>query len=228
MTKVIGYVRVSTEDQAINGVSLDAQQDKIRQYCELYDLELVGIKIDAGKTAKNLDRQGLQDCLTMLDNGLVEGIIILKLDRLTRKIADLNYLLENYFNQHLLFSVQEKIDTSTAAGRLILNVLMSVSQWEVETISERTKTALSYKKSIGEHCGSIPLGYEIVNKKLEKTQQFETVIYIKELRKQGLSMAKIADQLNSESIPTARGGNWFGSTIKAILDREVINETKSA
>ena len=220
--KVIGYIRTSTEDQVTNGCSLDVQTKKIKQYCELYNLDLVDIKVDAGKTATNLNRTGLQSCLTILESNKAEGIIVLKLDRLTRKITDLNYLLDIYFKKFKLYSVVEQIDTSTASGRLVLNILTSVSQWEVETISERTKTALSYKKSVGEHCGSIPLGYEIIDKKLKKTQQFETVVYIKELRKQGLSMGKIADQLNSESSPTARGGKWFSSTIKAILDREIV------
>jgi site-specific DNA recombinase len=221
MIKVIGYARVSTEDQANKGVSLDAQIDKIKAYASLYDLELVDIKVDAGKSAKTLEREGLKECLEMLNNGTVQGVIVFKLDRLTRKVADLNYLLENYFNQYILYSVSEQIDTSSASGRLILNVLMSVSQWEVETISERTKVALNYKKELGEHCGGVGLGYTITNKKLTKAQNYKTIETILEMRKKGLSMAKIASILNNKGIETARGGAWYSSTVKAILDREV-------
>ena len=88
LTKAIGYVRVSTEGQATEGVSLDAQASKIRAYCELNDFELVEIICDAGKSAKNTDRDGLQQCLTMLSNNEASAFVVYKLDRLSRKVLD--------------------------------------------------------------------------------------------------------------------------------------------
>ena len=99
--------------------------------------ELVGIEVDAGLSAKTLDRPGLQSALSKLDAGEAQALIVLKLDRLTRRVADLDTLIERYFGSRFtLMSVSEQIDTSSAAGRLVLNVLTSVAQWERETTSE--------------------------------------------------------------------------------------------
>ncbi len=152
MVRAIGYVRVSTEEQSANGVSLDAQKAKLEAYAALYDIELIGIEVDAGLSAKTLDRAGLQSALAKLDAGVADALIVVKLDRLTRRVADLDTLIERYFGSPFtLMSVSEQIDSSSAAGRLVLNVLTSVAQWERETTSERTKTALQHKKAQGQH-----------------------------------------------------------------------------
>ena len=95
----------------------------------LYDLDLVDLVVESG-SAKSLDREGLQNVLGRLQSGEANGIIVTKLDRLTRSVADLGKLVETYFQEHALLSVSEQIDTRSAAGRLVLNVLASVSQWE--------------------------------------------------------------------------------------------------
>ena len=97
-TRVVGYVRVSSEQQTDHGVSLQAQEEKIRQYCSLYDLTLVDIITDAGVSAKTLQREGLQQALSMLTSGQADGIVVVKLDRLTRNVADLGTLITEYFN----------------------------------------------------------------------------------------------------------------------------------
>ena len=142
MKRVIGYARVST-DRQIEGVSLDAQQAKIEQYAALYDLELIDVIIDAGASAKTLERPGLQEALDKLKAGEADGLLVSKLDRLTRSVVDLGSLIEGVFGKYTLMSVGDQVDTSTAAGRLVLNVLMSVSQWEREAIGERTRAAIT-------------------------------------------------------------------------------------
>ena len=130
--KVIGYARVSTAEQASGGISLEAQEAKIRAYCDLHDLELVEVIIDGGESAKNLKRPGLQRGLAMLKKKTVGGLVVCKLDRLSRSVKDWNCLIDGYFGEKAgkqLFSVADSIDTRTAAGRLVLNVLMSVAQW---------------------------------------------------------------------------------------------------
>jgi DNA invertase Pin-like site-specific DNA recombinase len=107
--KAIGYVRVSTEEQATQGVSLDAQTDKIQAYASLYDIELLEIITDAGVSAKTLERPGLEKALKMLEAGEAEALVIVKLDRLTRSVRDLDYLLEKYFaDRFSLMSVGEQ------------------------------------------------------------------------------------------------------------------------
>src|SRR5216684_1249384 len=129
-TRTIAYLRVSTDKQADRGVSLDAQRAKVHAYAELYDLELLEVIVDAGESAKSLDRPGLQRALGMLKSGEAEALLVVKLDRLTRSVVDLGTLVERYFapGKAALLSVGEQIDTRSAAGRLVLNVLASVSQ----------------------------------------------------------------------------------------------------
>ncbi len=225
--KAVGYVRVSTEEQASQGVSLDAQIEKVKAYASLYDIELVEIIVDAGVSAKTLDRPGLSKALAMLEAGEVEALVITKLDRLTRSVRDLDHLLEKYFaSRFSLMSVQEQVDTRTASGRLVLNVLMSVAQWERETIGERTSQALQHKKAQGEHIGGVGFGYQVTAKKLAQSKDHEIVTAIVEMRGQGMTLTAIANKLNTEGIKTARGGQWYAKTVSNIINREIkLNKT---
>ena len=150
-TRVIGYTRVSTDRQAEQGCSLEAQEEKIREYAKVYDLEVVEVITDAGASAKTLDRLGLQRALAMLKRGEADALVVTKLDRLTRRVVNLGELVEKYFvsGRWALMSVGEQIDTRSAGGRLVLNVLVSVAQWEREAIGERTSTALLVDQSSG-------------------------------------------------------------------------------
>lgn len=161
--RMVGYIRVSTKKQVDIGFSLKAQEKKLKQYADLYEIDLVGIIVDAGESAKTLKRKGVQKALKMLKDGEADGILVVKLDRLTRSPKDFGILLETYFSKkYSLVSVSEQLDTNSAAGRLAVNVLMVVSQWEREAIGERTSAALQYKKSKGEYTGGvIPYGFEL-------------------------------------------------------------------
>jgi DNA invertase Pin-like site-specific DNA recombinase len=155
---------VSTDKQADRGVSLDAQRAKVKAYAELYDLDSADVIVDAGESAKSLDRPGLQRALAMLKAGEADALLVVKLDRLTRSVVDLGSLVERYFapGKAALLSVGEQIDTRSAAGRLVLNVLASVSQWEREAIGERTATAMQHKARQGEYTGGqAPYGRRI-------------------------------------------------------------------
>ena len=165
MTPAIGYIRVSTSMQADTGHSLAAQSRHIEQYCDLYDLDLVGIEADEGISGKTLERPGLQAALEQLEEGAAGLLVVVKLDRLTRSVRDLGVLLETYFTDgaYDLASVSEKIDTTTASGRLTLNILTSVAQWEREIISERISTAMQHMKAEGKRTGYIPFGMQLAD-----------------------------------------------------------------
>jgi site-specific DNA recombinase len=122
--KVIGYVRVSTEDQAKEGVSLEAQQARIKAYCTAKGWELVGIEADRGLSAKDCNRPGLQAALEAVKHKQVEALVVYKLDWLTRSIADLLELM-NLLNKKdvALVSMEESLDATTATGRLMMNML---------------------------------------------------------------------------------------------------------
>lgn len=219
--KVIGYVRVSSDKQAEEGVSLEAQEAKLRQYAELYDLELTEVVVDAGASAKNLNRDGLQRALVALDEGRAEGLLIAKLDRLTRSVKDLGSLLDSYFSAKFsLISVADQINTSTAAGRLVLNVLTSVAQWEREAIGERTSAALQHKIANGEHVGSPGLGYEMNGGELVPVvEEMKAVAEMKRLRGEGATLQQIAEHLTAQGVRTKRGGQWYPATVAKVLKR---------
>lgn len=227
--RVIGYTRVSTEDQSSNGVSLDAQREKLTAYCALYGLELVEVIEDAGASGKSLNRPGMIRALEMLRRGQVDGLVVAKLDRLTRNVGDFADLIEHYFSERAgrsLFSVADQVDTRTAGGRLVLNILISVAGWEREAISERTATALRHKKSRSEVYGPTPLGYARTSddRLVEIADELATVRRVHELRAGGLSLAKIAAVLKQEGRATKNGGTWHPVTVQKILKRAPIGE----
>nr|WP_280996319.1 recombinase family protein [Marinitoga okinawensis]CAI4093963.1 Site-specific serine recombinase [Marinitoga okinawensis] len=221
--KVVGYVRVSTEEQAKSGLGKEAQIKKIMSYCELYDLELIDIIVDDGVSGKTLKRDGLNKVIHMINEDMVDGIVVAKLDRLTRSVSDMGFLLNKVFKNHELFSVSENVDTRTASGRLVLNVLVSVAQWERETIVERTKDALKAKRDRGEKTGGdIPFGYDILNGKLVSNDNEQKVIsYIKRLRNKGYGYKKIANLLNNKGLKTKKGKNFTHMQVKRIIQREL-------
>jgi DNA invertase Pin-like site-specific DNA recombinase len=219
--KAIGYIRVSTDEQAREGISLAAQEAKLRAYAELYDLELVAIVTDAGLSAKTLNRPGLSQALAALDAGEAEALVIAKLDRLTRSVTDWGTLIDRYFAKRCaLLSVADQIDTRTAAGRLVLNVLVSVAQWEREAIGERTATALAHKKAMGEHVGAPAYGFAVEGAELVRVEaELEAIGLAKKLRAEGLTLQAVADELNRRGITTKRGSKWAPTQVKRITER---------
>src|ERR1035437_8998461 len=158
-TKAVRYTRVSTDKQADHGVSLEAQVEKIRAMAVVQGAELLEVITDA-ESAKSLDRPGMARLLAMVDRGEVQTVIITKLDRITRSVVDLGTLLERLKKHDVsLVSMAESLDTGSAAGRLVMNIMASVSQWEREAIAERTSTALQFKKRHLRVFNHVPFGY---------------------------------------------------------------------
>jgi DNA invertase Pin-like site-specific DNA recombinase len=226
--KVIGYTRVSTDEQAVTGVSLAAQVEKVNAYAALYGLEIVEMIEDAGQSAKSLKRPGLQRALELLKVGHAGGLLIAKLDRLSRSVKDWNTLIDRYFGERggrELFSVADSIDTRSAAGRLVLNVLMSVGQWEREAIGERTRDALRHKRSKGQRIsGRIPFGFRLADDGASLVEEPTEQAILREidgLRAAGFSLRKIAAALNRGGVPTKEGRPWQHTTIRGILIRNV-------
>jgi DNA invertase Pin-like site-specific DNA recombinase len=226
MKRAIGYVRVSTESQATDGVSLDMQAEKIRAYCSLYGYDLQEIIIDAGASAKTLDRPGIGRALESIRKGQADALVVYKLDRLTRSVRDLDVLLSGYFadGQAALVSVCEQVDTTTATGRMVLNILMSVAQWERETISERTTEAMAHKKAKGEYVGGrVPYGYRIgddgVNLEAYGPEQ-DVISAIQTYRARGLKYREIVAALQADGVRTRTGGNVTISFVERTLKAE--------
>jgi DNA invertase Pin-like site-specific DNA recombinase len=208
-TRAIAYIRVSTSQQAEQGFSLLAQQEKVNAYASLYDLDIVDTVIETA-SAKNLKREGLQGALAQIKSGQADALIVVKLDRLTRSVADLGYLVEAYFAKAGLLSVSEQIDTRSASGRLVLNVLASVSQWEREAIGERTAAVKQSMKANGLYCGGlVPYGQMLINGQLVTNPQEQAIITrAKELKQQGLSLRAIATMFSQEGLKTRKDTNF--------------------
>ena len=224
--RVVCYCRVSTADQADCGISLEAQVAKMRAYASLYDLTIVEVITDAGESAKSLNRPGLQRALGMLKAGKADGLLIVKLDRLTRSIADWQDLIDAYFGDRAgkqLLSVNDSIDTRTAAGRLVLNVLITVAQWERETIGERTRDALQHKIKSGQRVGKVKFGFDLAADGvtlLDNPAEQQTIALMRDLRAAGCTLRQIAAALTQHNIPTKEGHNqWQHQTVAYILRR---------
>ena len=214
-TKAVAYVRVSTEKQADAGQSLEAQQAKVTAYAGLYDLELVEVIVDAGESAKSLNRPGLTRALAMLKSGQADALVVVKLDRLTRSVRDLGELVDRYFanGKAALLSVSEQIDTRSAAGRLVLNVLASVSQWEREAIGERTAAVMQFKAKAGEYTGGrAPYGFRVEAGRLVPVEaEQEVLAAAREAKAKGLSLRAIARVLEQRGV-LSRVGKAFAPT----------------
>jgi site-specific DNA recombinase len=229
--KAVGYCRVSTEDQAQFGVSLKSQAEKIQQYSALYGFEVTEIITDAGISAKSFNRPGVQRVLSMMKQKAVDAVIVAKLDRLTRSVRDLADIIDLSNKKGVaLISVNEHIDTGSAAGRMIVNMMGVISQWEREAIGERTKTAIQYKKARGEAYSSryALYGYEKHDGRLVPVPYEQDTISLIMSMKGSLTFAEICRALSRQGIRT-RGGavKWFSKVVrKIILDapaRERIN-----
>lgn len=209
--RVVGYSRVSTKEQASSGVSIEAQDVKLAQYCSVFDLDLVSIQHDRGRSAKTLDRDGLQSALGMLRSGQADALLVVKLDRLVRSTVGLGHLVEEYFSSDKswsLLSVAENIDTRTAAGRLVANVLASVGQWEREAIVERTRDALAHLRALGVVLGGVSFGKRRGEDEDEEgrrliedvTRELETILLIRGWWDTGLSLRKICAKLHEQEL----------------------------
>jgi DNA invertase Pin-like site-specific DNA recombinase len=210
--KAIGYVRVSTEKQADFGVSIDAQTEKVRAMAVVQGAELAEVIVDAGESAKSLNRPGMARLMALVDAGAVDTVIIAKLDRLTRSVADLAELLKRFERRGVsLVSVADSLDTRSAAGRLVLNIMVSVSQWEREAIGERTRDAMGHKRANGERVGTVPFGSRVaadgVHLEADPAEQ-GILARIRELNVAGFSTRRIAEELNRQGLKTRRGTDW--------------------
>ena len=225
----IGYVRVSTQEQATEGVSLDAQRDRIRAYCKLHAIKLIDIKADEGISGGTLKRPGLQAALEMIRRGRGNTLIVAKLDRLSRSLKDVCSLVEELFGdeRYHLLSLCGMVNTHSAAGRMVLMNLANFSQYEREMTSERTRAAFQYMKAQGVRLGPAPYGYELSPDRDDKGRRLlvplnheqEVLRRIESLRADGLSLRQIAKSLNAAKIPARRDGRWRPQRISIVLQR---------
>lgn len=206
--RVIGYVRVSTVDQATSGLGLEAQRHAIETECAARQWLLVDLVADEGTTGKTLDRPGLHEALRRISEGEADTLLVSKLDRASRSVVDFGLLLDWFQRADADFvALDLGVDTSTPAGRLVANVLASVAEWEAATISARTREGLAVKRARGE-----PISREAVADNAAVADR------IRAMRASGSALQAIANALNDDGVPTTRGGSrWRPSSVQTVL-----------
>ncbi len=202
----LGYVRVSTADQVEHGASLEAQRAALTAEAERrgWDVEIVA---DEGRSAKTLNRPGLTAALGRLDRGEAQFLLAVRLDRVSRSVADFAGLLDRAARKHWgLVMLSPNLDTSDPAGRFTANVLASAAQYERELIGARTREGMAQRKLEGVKMGR---PRELTPEVLDR---------IRAQHDAGESLRKIAASLEADGVPTARGGSkWQASTIQRVL-----------
>ena len=193
MKKAIGYIRVSTEQQADEGISLAAQRAKIEAWCELNDYELVAIYEDAGVSGKTVSkRPQLQAALAEMKKGM--ALVVYSLSRLARSTKNCIEIADELKSAGSdLVSLTEKIDTSSAMGEFFFTLIAALGQMERKVIGERTKAALAHKKAIGEKYAPVPFGYKEIEGRLEVVKHEALLVAeINQKRAAGYTLQSIA------------------------------------
>jgi DNA invertase Pin-like site-specific DNA recombinase len=203
--RVLGYVRVSTVEQAESGLGLAAQEAAIRSECDRRGWDLIEVVADEGESGKSLDRPGLQSVLHRIAAGEADGLVAAKLDRISRSVRDFADLLEWFtIAGAALVAVDVGVDTTSPGGKLVCSVFSAVSEWERDVISARTRDGLAVLRAKGK-----PIGRAAVadNPKLARR--------IKRMRESGKTYQAIADRLNKEKVPTLRTAKtWTVSGVR--------------
>jgi len=223
--KVLGYVRVSTEEQASKGHGLEAQERAIRSFAESQGFELIGIEKDSGVSGakKPSERIGFLRVLQLAEARSYSVLLVWKFDRLARNlfysVTTVNDLKEKY--GVVLRSVTEPIDTSNPMGEMIFTLLAGFAAEERRVIIRRTLAGKREKASRGGFSGgAAPLGYgrDREGGLIVVDAESAVVLRIFEMREDRLSLMSIARKLNNEGVPSKRGGKWYPATIRYILD----------
>jgi site-specific DNA recombinase len=209
--KAIGYIRVSTQGQVDEGVSLEAQKSKIEAWCEVNDYELVNVYTDAGISGKTMaNRDGLLRALDAVDRDV--ALVTYSMSRISRSTREMLSLADKLEKKGAdLVSLTEKIDTTTAAGKMVFRMLAVLNEFERDQVSERTKAALAHKKTKGERIGTVPYGFGLDDDGivLVKNIQEQTILKsIQLLRGEGYKLREITEQLNRDGLLTRRGSEW--------------------
>ena len=218
--KAIGYIRVSTEDQAKEGVSLDNQRNRIGAYCQYKDFELVEVIRDAGISGGiNKARGGFISLLDRIEQGDVDIIILYSLERLSRDMLTLlalERLLDEYDVE--LHTIEGQIDTSTPDGFMSFAMRAFLGEMERRQVKYRTKKAMEHKKANGEVVGTIPFGWRREGKELIPDPNEQAIIdIVNELYERDTRLVDIVRSLNDQGKRTRAGKLWTPTQVKRLI-----------
>lgn len=208
-SRAIGYVRVSTEEQARSGLGLEAQVRAIHTAAEQRGWELVDIITDAGISGSKADRPGLTTALARMRKHDADLLVVAKLDRLSRSIRDGADVIDKANRQGwALVDLGSGVDMSTPAGEMVAGVLLSAAQYERRLIGVRTREGLASAKARGVKLGAQTAYPDALLERIHRMQA------------EGASLRNIADTLTAEGVTTAKGGAWHASSVRSVLRSE--------
>ena len=225
--KAVGYARVSSISQ-IDNTSIDLQIEKIHLYCKLHNIKLENIFIDEGASGSKTDNREsynkMIEYVTNIDNE-IDSIIVLKADRIHRKLKNLLAMIEELEYIDIAFiSITEQFDTSSSHGMLILQMMGSFSEFERKVINERTHSGRMKKGNDKKYPGGrVPYGYFLLNSDILELHPDESKI-VKQMfltRKDGDSFKKIADNLNRQGIMPKYSDKWTKQSVQYVLKNEI-------
>ena len=227
----VGYVRVSTERQASEGVSLDAQTARIRSWAAGQGLEVAAVHFDAGLSGgKAANRPGLQAALADACKRRAP-LVVYSLSRMARSTKDALAIAERLDRAGAdLVSLSEAIDTTSAAGKMVFRMLAVLAEFERDLVSERTTSALAFKRRQGERIsGKIPYGYRLEGRSLvEVPAQQDVIRIILEWRARGISLRAIAAELEARQIPRQNGSHVWPSNVVLMIARRAAKLREAA
>jgi DNA invertase Pin-like site-specific DNA recombinase len=216
--RALAYVRVSTDEQARSGLSLDAQTDTLRGEAERRGWELAEVLVDEVSAKRGNVRPAFQRARDMLAAGEADVLLATRLDRISRSVVDFADLMASAQDERWqVVALDLGLDTSTTTGRMVAHILAAVAEAEREVIGQRTSAALVAKRQRGEHVGrrsTLPAG---------------VVAQIVSARAGGATLQGIADDLNDEAVPTGQKSDarWHASTVRAVLQSQAASKVAS-
>jgi len=226
--KVIGYCRVSTQLQTEKDNSIKNQKNQIKDYCNRFGLELVDVFIDDGISGLVTNRIGLSELLNKVNNKDINGVVVYSLSRLGRKLSSVIDIIEGFTKKGIdFYSIKENFNVNEIYGKLMLQILGSLNEFEVNVLGERIKDVKQFKKSKNEvYCKDTLFGMYKRNGKLIKNNfELKTLKLIKDLReKQNMSYSKISNYLNNKNIPSKNKSIWYGSSVRSVYNNGVIEK----
>jgi site-specific DNA recombinase len=225
MSGVVGYIRVSTIGQADEGVSLDAQEEKIKMWASLYDSHLLDVHKDAGVSGKAAgNRPGLEAAVAQACKNHAR-LVVYSLSRLGRSASDIFAISQRLSKAKAdLVSVTEHIDTNTAAGKMVFRMLAVLSEFERDSVSERTRSAMDYKRAQGKRISRyLPFGYDLAEDNetlVPNRKELYTVKTILQMRDDGHTLQEICDDLKRRHRLNKSGKPvWYPSVVRGIIQR---------
>lgn len=220
--KAIGYIRVSTDGQAAEGVSLDAQRERIAAWCIGNGFDLEHVFVDAGISGGRSDnRPGLAAALDAACKSK-GALVVYSLSRLARSTKDMIAISERLDKAGAdLVSLSERLDTTSAAGKMVFRMLAVLSEFERDQVSERTRAAMQFIRKQGRRAGRVPFGYDLASDGHTLTanaHEQEAIALMKVLREEGHSLREIVSALETQGIRPKTGQAWHASSVRAILE----------